>query len=139
VNSLKAGRSYATRGWMGQEMNWLENISVTEEGLYTIRLQRRADSITLLSDNGKIVATAVNTDTLEYQIQPENTYVRAEVFETEEWNSYTKMYFNPVIRTADGKIDTSFTEIEISWFKTILYFIILLIIQVLLIRVIIRW
>lgn len=138
VNSLKAGRSYATRGWMGQEMNRLEEISVNGD-VYRIKMERPADSITLLSDNGRIVATATDTDTLEYQIQPENTYIRAEVFETEEWNGYTKMYFNPVIRTADGKIDTSRVAIEISWFKTSLYFIMLLIINMLLIGTIIKW
>ena len=138
VNSLKAGRSYATRGWLAQEMNRLEEISVTEN-TYRIKMERPADSITLISDRGEVVATAINTDVLEYVIKQENTYVRAEVFETEEWNGYTKMYFNPVIRNAEGKIDPSFTEIEISWFKTILYFIILLIINVLLIRVIIKW
>lgn len=139
VNSLKAGRSYATRGWMGQEMNWLENITVTEEGLYTIRLQRRADSITLLSDNGKIVATATDTDTLEYEIQPENTYVRAEVFETEEWNGYTKMYFNPVIRTTDGVMNASIREMRVSWVKTIVYFVFLVAFSFFLIRVIVKW
>jgi len=138
VNSLRQGLSYATRGWRGQEMNRLEEISVTEN-TYCIKMQRPADSITLISDRGEVVATATNTDVLEYVIKQENTYVRAEVFHTEEWNLYTKMYFNPVIRTTDGKIDTSFTEIEISWFKTILYFIILLMINVLLIRVIIKW
>ncbi len=138
VSSLREGHSYATRGWHAQEMNRLEEISVTDN-IYRIKMERLADSITLIGDRGEVLATATNTDVLEYVIKKENTYVRAEVFETEEWNKYTKMYFNPVIRTIDGKIDTSFSEIEISWFKTILYFIFLVIIDVTLIGVIVKW
>jgi len=139
VDALKAGRTYATRGWMGQEMNSLEKIAVSDEGVYTIQLKQQADSITLRSDHGKIVATAVNTDQLTYRIQPENTYIRAEVFETEEWNTYTKMYFNPVIRTVDGNIDYSIIEMEISWVKTIMYFFLLLTVHLVLLRIVLKW
>ena len=138
VKSLKEGHSYATRGWHAQEMNRLEEISVTDK-IYRIKMEHPADSITLIGDRGEVLATATNKDALEYAIKKENTYVRAEVFETEEWNKYTKMYFNPVIRTVDGKIDTSLKEIEISWFKTILYFLILLMINIALIGVIVKW
>ena len=139
VDALKAGRTYAARGWMGQEMNALEKIAVNNEGVYTIQLKQQADSIILRSDHGHIVATATNTDQLTYHIQPENTYIRAEVFETEEWNTYTKMYFNPVIRTVDGNINHSIVAMEISWVKTILYFFLLLIVDLVLLRVLLKW
>lgn len=138
IDALRAGRSYATRGWLGQDMNHLESITV-EDTVYTIRLARAADSITLISDQGRIVAKSAHTAELTYHIRPEDTYVRAEVFETETWNTYTKMYFNPVIRSQTGELDTSRKEIPISWAKTLIYFVTLVLIHVLVIRIMVKW
>ena len=57
----------------------------------------------------------------------------------EEWNTYTKMYINPVIKTLNGSIDTTFVKQQISWLKTIFFFTILVLIHLFIVRTIIKW
>lgn len=103
LGSLRRGSFYATRGWRAQEMNGLKKV-IIENGYYLLELQRPADSVILKSDFGKPVASFVKTDKASYEILPENTYIRAEIYETEPWNNYTRMYLNPVIRTKNGEL-----------------------------------
>jgi glutaredoxin-related protein len=138
IESLKKGNCYATKGWFGQEMNELKSVTI-HDNKYQLELMQNADSITLFSDNGKVVATATNTNKISYNILSENSYVRAEIFETEEWNTYTKMYINPVLRTLNGTIDVSIVKQQISWIKTIFFFTILVLIHLFIIRTIIKW
>ncbi|MGE0562050.1 MAG: hypothetical protein AB7O47_09555 [Flavobacteriales bacterium] len=138
IESLKDGKCYATKGWFGQEMNELKSLTIHDNN-YQLELMQNADSITLISDKGKVVATAVNAKTISYNILPENSYVRAEIFETEEWNTYTRMYINPVIRTLNGSIDTSIVNQQISWIKTIFFFTILVLLHLFVVRTIIKW
>jgi hypothetical protein len=102
LQSLKAGKSFATRGWVGQNMNQLQSLS-TDSNIYKLTLHHASDSIILKSDHGKTVAVASNTNTIRYKIEDDNSYIRAEIFDTEEWNAYTRIYLNPVIRMQGSK------------------------------------
>lgn len=124
LEALKAGRFYATRGWMAQEMHRLKSVEVNNM-VYTMQLNRNADSIILKSDFGKTVAYITNADEIKYQIKPDNTYIRAEIFESEEWNTYTKTYLNPVIRVKKQPLQTHNNEAVPNIAKTWLFRIIL--------------
>ncbi len=126
--SLKRGSCVATRGWRGQNMQEVNFVKVDENNLI-IGLNKKADSIVLKSDQGRTVGFVVNDSIIEYKIKPNNTYVRAEVFETEEWNTYTRMYLNPIIRSRDGSFSPHSNEAKISYFWTFIYWIGILIIQ----------
>lgn len=117
VGSLKLGRTYATRGWIGQEMNRPVSLTV-DSNLYTLILKQASDSIILKSDQGKTVAVATQTDRISYTIPEDNTYVRAEIFDTEAWNTYTRTYLNPIIRTPDGQLTKHSITAEVNRFKT---------------------
>lgn len=124
IESLKAGRYYFTKGWMGQEMHHLKSLTV-ENNTYTLLLNQKADTLQLFADNGRQVAIATNTDSLSYTIRPEDTYLRAEIFETEVWNNYTRTYLNPVIRCSNNQLPTAFPA-KVSIWKTVLYIFVLL-------------
>jgi len=117
INSLVRGASYAQRGWQAQEMHRIKKVSVND-GIYTLELSTKADSIILKSDFGKTVSIATNTNSISYNIQVKNTYVRAEIFESEIWNSYTKTYVNPVIRSENGEFNKHNNQNTKNVFKT---------------------
>jgi len=124
--SLKKGNHVATRGWRGQNMHEL-NFVFVEDDKMIVGLDKKADSIILKSDMGKIVAFVVNDSIIEYKFKKKNTYVRAEVYESETWNNYTRMYLNPVIRSENGGFVAHNNKASVSYFWTILYWIGLLI------------
>jgi len=138
VENLKVGASYATKGWLGQEMNRLKAVTV-EDGFYKMKLERKSDSIMLYSDNGIRVAVALKTDSISYKIKPNNSYIRAELFETEPWNGYTRMYINPIVRTKDGKLIQHNNENRVSYFLSFLYWVGLLILHIIIITLIRKW
>lgn len=138
VHSLRNGNCYAVKGWKGIEMNELDFLEV-DNGLYTLKMKHAADSITLFGDDGKLLASIVNSDQLTYQIKNSDTYVRAEVFETEPWNTYTKFYINPVIRSNSDTFHNQMVELDISWFKTISFLIVLIIVHFLMLRFVWKW
>jgi len=122
IKSLKLGKFYATKGWLGQEMNKLRSLSVND-GLYILKMVRKADSIALFSDNGQLLTYALNIDSISYQIKPENSYVRAQIFESEKWNKYTMMYLNPVIRTKTGNFEAHNNKNKVNYFFSVIYWI----------------
>lgn len=138
LRSLKKGSSYATKGWLGQEMNRPQKLTV-KDGYYRLKLRNKADSIMLISDYGDLVSVATNVDTISYQIKPQNTYLRAEIFESEPWNGYTKMYLNPVIRSIDGKLIQYQNVNQINYVLSVIYWLGLLLFHVLIAVFIRKW
>lgn len=120
LKNLKRGRSIATRGWRGQDMQQLKFVNV-EDGIMTVGFNKKADSIILKSDAGKTVAFATNDSIISYEIKPENSYVRTEVYETEPWNNYTRMYLNPILRSKTSEFISHTNKAEVSYFWTFLY------------------
>jgi hypothetical protein len=129
MNSLSSGAVYAVRGWQAQEMHRLQSVTV-DSGVYMLELNGKADSIVLKSDFGKTVAAIAGVERISYQIQAENSYVRAEIFDTEEWNTYTKIYLNPVIRTETGALVKHNNKVEPNMLKTWLFRLILFLFQI---------
>jgi hypothetical protein len=118
-------------------MHRMQSVTV-DSGVYKLELNGKADSIILKSDFGKTVAAVANAERISYQIQPENSYVRAEIFDTEVWNTYTKMYLNPVIRTETGAMVKHNNNIEPNMLKTWLFRLVLFIIQIVLLLFVFR-
>lgn len=139
LNSLRQGKHFAVKGWQAKDMNELEYIRVTDEGLYTIKLVHPADSITLIADQGERVVIGTGVDSLSFQMEPQHTYLRAEVFESEPWNDWTKMFFNPVIRSEDVSLSIPPPSYSVNWPLTILYWLFIFLCQALLVRTLIRW
>lgn len=128
IEALKTGAFYAVRGWQAQEMHRLQKVSV-DNGIYNLQLNGKADSIILKGDFGLTLATATNVDAINYTIQAENSYVRAEIFDTEPWNTYTKIYLNPVIRTLTGELIKHNNKVTPNFTKTWLVRVLLLVFQ----------
>lgn len=120
LNSLFAGRTYATRGWVGQNMNKLVSIT-TDSAVYRIKLLHASDSIILKSDGGKTVAFTINSNQLTYTIKESDSYLRAEIYDTESWNTYTRVYLNPVVRTPNGELIKHSTKASVNKLKTYLW------------------
>ncbi|MDH3649626.1 MAG: hypothetical protein OEQ53_08075 [Saprospiraceae bacterium] len=138
LTSLKKGAHFAVKGWQAKDMNELDYITVVND-LYTIKMIHPADSITLISDLGERVAIATETDSISYRIRPSQTYLRAEIFESEPWNDWTKMFFNPVVRSEQSVIPPHQATHRINWLLSCTYWGLLLILQALLIGIIVRW
>jgi hypothetical protein len=128
LKSLKKGACYATRGWLGQEMNRIMSVNVANN-TYELVLEKESDSIILKSDWGKTVATETNKNKILYTIKPSDSYIRAEIFDTETWNGYTKIYLNPVFRTQDANFVKHNNTAEINVFGTIIFIFLLFVIH----------
>jgi len=126
LQSLRQGACYATRGWLGKEMNRILSVSILDN-TYELVLEKASDSIILKSNWGNTVKTVTGKNKISYHIKPSDSYLRAEIFDTEPWNNYTRMYLNPVIRTTDGTLVKHSNYYEINVLKTISFIMLLLI------------
>jgi len=119
IDALKIGKTYATSGQHGEEINRLICQRVVNRTVH-FQLEHNSDSIVLKSDWGKIVAYATDTNAIDYQITDSNSYVRAEVYDVLSWNKTNQMYFNPVVRTVNGQFlahnNESSINILLTWF-----------------------
>ncbi len=123
--SLQQGSFYATRGWLGQEMNRIISVKVVD-GTYELLLEKASDSIILKSNRGQTVKTETGANKISYHIKSSDSYIRAEIYDTEPWNGYTRMYLNPVIRTPEGTLIKHNNVAEINVLKTISFVIVLI-------------
>lgn len=138
LESLKAGRHIAQRGWMAQFTANIESLTVTDQ-VYRLKITHPIDSIILISDGGKQVAYTTNTDSISYSITDENTYVRAELFNSTKWNNYSKLYLNPVIRTTNAEFFERKLRHETNWLLTLLFWFTLAAFHSLVGVVILKW
>lgn len=117
IASLQAGKTYATKGKSGKEINNLVCQEVVN-GQFHLKLDHNSDSIVLKSDWGKQVAFAKDTNEISYLIKDSNSYVRAEVYDIIAWNKTNQMYFNPVIRTTCGQFAAHNNESKVNYLLT---------------------
>jgi len=134
LKSLKRGACYASRGWLGQEMNRIISVNITNN-TYELLLEKESDSIILKSDEGKMVANETNKNKITYTIKPCDTYIRAEIYDTEPWNNYTKIYLNPVVRTQSKNLVRHSNTAEINVSETIVFVLLLFVFHAILIYV----
>jgi hypothetical protein len=96
MEALRAGRSYGVMGSDGVNDHYLKDVNVTDTVL-TIVVDKPAQEIKLIGQNGVVKKVRCNADTLSYDFQPGDTYIRAVIrFSSQE------LYLNPIIRY-DGK------------------------------------
>ncbi|KAB2908615.1 MAG: hypothetical protein LC102_02530 [Ignavibacteriales bacterium] len=93
LDGLRKGNSIAVKGDSGFVDNELRYLLIDGDSM-RLKLQNPADSIRLISMNGSMVYTAVNSDSLSYFLQKVKGYLRAEIY-----NPKTSFFLNPLIRT----------------------------------------
>ncbi|HOH85047.1 MAG TPA: hypothetical protein PLI16_10585, partial [Bacteroidales bacterium] len=128
TKSLQQGNFYATRGWLGQEMNRIISVTVTGN-TYELLLEKASDSIILKSNWGQTVKSETGKNKISYDIKPSDSYIRAEIYDTEPWNGYTRIYLNPVIRTPEGSLIKHNNIAGINVIKTISFVLLLLVLH----------
>jgi hypothetical protein len=92
-----------------------ETITVSHDTLQVV-WQKNMSEIVFTGDNGKTLATAINTNHAHYVIQPENTYVRI----TLKADNGLVYYLNPVVRSSDGTMPPKQTIAYVHSGKTLL-------------------
>ncbi|MCK9613469.1 MAG: hypothetical protein WC401_01745 [Bacteroidales bacterium] len=128
MESLKRGSFYAVKGWLGQEMNRIKSVAVHHD-TFELVLDKISDSIIIKSDWGKTVSFEINTDKITYKIKESDSYIRAEIFDTEPYNDYTKIYLNPVIRTNDNCFIKHNNTIQKNYTATIFFVVLLVLVH----------
>jgi len=107
----------------------IENIGLND-GTLSIKLDRTADSIVFIGQNGKTLKTQISSQSSSYEIQENDSYVRMEIF-----FDGVRLYTNPVARIQkNGFLNTT---PSINWFLSVIYWIfwsIIILIDILLIR-----
>lgn len=125
-NTLKNGSTYAVslshnlamldRKEKKKILEKLPSLSYIKEerGIVTIKLSEKADKITFISDNGKIINTFMDKDQATVRIAGDSSYVRINaVYENGDIN----LFFNPLVRS----IDSSKPEMPKAEINFILY------------------
>jgi hypothetical protein len=115
INNLINGNAYAVHGKNALNDNILIGFKVN--GMYiSLRLQKNADSIKLIGQNGVAKQVFLNTDSAGYTFTNNDTYIRAVIY-----NKASTIYTNPVIRY-DGKLKPqNFLTATTNYTETILY------------------
>jgi hypothetical protein len=96
MQALRSGRSYGVKGSDGVNDHYLKQVNVRDT-VVTFVVDDTAQQIALIGQNGVVKKIEYNTDSISYNFQPQDTYIRAVVeFPSQE------LYLNPIIRY-DGK------------------------------------
>ena len=126
MSALAAGKAYGVT--LKKEMEITEQkkhaadnenslVSVsTQETSVTWKLEKPAESIRLIGQNGELKKEVENTDIVEYTFTDQDTYIRAEVDD-----AHTRMYFNPVVRANQQFIPQNIMRAQIDHPKTLAY------------------
>lgn len=125
-NTLKNGSTYAVslshnlamldRKEKKKILEKLPSLSYIKEerGIVTIKLSEKADKITFISDNGKIINTFMDKDQATVRIAGDSSYVRINAVYA---NGDINLFFNPLVRS----IDSSKPEMPKAEINFILY------------------
>jgi hypothetical protein len=96
MQALRSGRSYGVTGKDGENDHYLKYASVRDT-VVTIVVDKPAQEIKLIGQNGVVKKIQCDTDSISYDFQPGDTYLRAVIkFSSQE------LYLNPMIRY-DGR------------------------------------
>lgn len=95
-----------------------------ERGIVTIKLSEKADKITFISDNGKVINTFVDKDQATVRVAGDSSYVRINAVYA---NGDINLYFNPLVRSVDStKPEMPKAEINILLYALKLIFAVIL-------------
>lgn len=126
LKALASGKTYGVqvrndltqkdhRKYRAVNENSLQFVKV-EGKKYSIQLEKEAEHIRLIGQNGRTKRYFENTDYLEYEIQEEDTYLRAEIL-----NTHTKILLNPIIRYDGIHPPSNTLQSKTHWGYTILF------------------
>jgi hypothetical protein len=115
VDNLKNGNAYAVNGKNAINDNALVNLSVDSLS-FVVQLQKKADSIKLIGQNGIVKKIFYNTYKANYTFLNNDTYIRTVVY-----NRSTTMYLNPLIRYDGKEKPKNILTASVNFNQTILY------------------
>jgi len=111
--------------------NALDYIKV-ENDTVKIKMQKTAEEIRLIGQNGRAKKIVEHTDAIEYPVKKNDTYLRTEVL-----NKHTRMIFNPVIRYDGINTPQNTLLSKTHWGLTLLFRFSILITDLMLLKVLI--
>ena len=114
IEALRMGRHYGVESYAGKCEDYeLRSVRIGD-GSVRIEMGEMVNRIDLIGQGGVQKATQARTSSLEYQIQPSDTYLRAEIHMDE-----CVYYLNPLVRTSNGNVPLAADEIpQVNWFMT---------------------
>ncbi len=138
MNAMKMGLNYGIASLNQECDNDLVSCQLDDANMISIQFSNVADSILVTGQNGKVLKTIYNSDSINYSFKENDTYVR-----TVAYNANSNLYMNPILRY-DGKTVPLNVNVkaESSFFKTWVFRIIAVLFSLLLlllIRKIIRF
>ena len=92
IDALRAGRDYVVKGRRGQSDVTLRGLEMRGDTM-TVRCSAPVSSIEFVGQDGRHLASALNTADASYVMKPGDSYVRTVIT-----TAATKMYLNPVLR-----------------------------------------
>jgi len=93
MSSLKAGKNYAIESYNTQTENLLLSCQMKDSVTFAIRLRNIADSIQIIGQGGNLKKSVIQSDTIQYSFQHDDSYLRVVVH-----NSQSRLYLNPLVR-----------------------------------------
>jgi hypothetical protein len=115
IDNLKSGNAYAVNGKNAVNDNALLNVSVDSLS-FLIQLQKNADSIKFIGQNGEVKKTIYSTDKAGYTFLNNDSYIRTVVY-----NKATTMYLNPLIRYNGKERPENIITASVNTDETVLY------------------
>ena len=127
IQNLKKGRSYAIEFYMGEDetfasrkkrvksLPYLKKLNISNDTL-SIKLSDECEYIEFYGQDGRLLSKINNSESANYILQHNDTYVRTEVLFKDSRHFF---YLNPVFRSSDGRIHKETAEFNLT--LTIIY------------------
>lgn len=116
LKALRKGRHYAVAGYGGVNHNRLKIMKIKSNFL-KVTCESPADQIRFIGQGGKMRKEVKNSPEAVIELQPHDTYIRAEIF-----SGGGKLYLNPVIRYDGKSLPLGKVEIDLTatWIQRVL-------------------
>jgi hypothetical protein len=96
------------------DLTYLHKVDIIDDTI-KIELNKNADSVKFVGQDGEIKSYLINPDKIEYVFQDDDTYIRAEIFS----KNLDRVYLNPIFRYSGDHYSKPDARINIT--KTIIY------------------
>lgn len=114
MNAMKMGMNYGIASLNQECDNDLVSCQLENENTINIHFTNKADSILITGQNGKVLKTVYDSDSINYQFQKNDTYARAVAY-----NVNSDLYMNPILRYDGVKVPLNVNvKAEPSFIKT---------------------
>ncbi len=117
LDALITGKAYGVRGKHAVDEN--KFVSCTTDGLtVTYTFEKPVPEIQLIGQDGQLKHKAVNTNTVSYTFQPDDTYIRVQAYHHND----SRLFLNPVLRWDGQNLPlNTLNQPSINTFQTILF------------------